>query len=77
RLRRRLPFAEVRDLLRGLLFDRASGTGLLVNNFATVNAGHRTDSAFDGRLYGLLIASSDDRLRAVDDDITARLEARP
>ncbi|NUS66408.1 MAG: ATP-grasp domain-containing protein [Saccharothrix sp.] len=77
RLHRRLPFAEVGDLLRGLLLDRPGGTGLLVNNFATVNAGHRTDSAFDGRLYGLLVASSDEELRRVDDDITARLETRP
>ncbi len=77
RLTEKLPFATVRTLLDGLLLDRAGGTGLLVNNFATVNAGHRPDAAFDGRLYGLLVASSDEEATAVDDEITARLEARP
>lgn len=77
RLTRPLPFAEARRLLDGLLLERPGGTGLLVNNFATVNAGARVDAAFDGRLYGLLVADSDDALRAADDEITARLEARP
>ncbi|MEV0677492.1 ATP-grasp domain-containing protein [Actinosynnema sp. NPDC050436] len=76
RLTRRLPFAEVRSLLDGLLLDRAGGTGLLVNNFATVNAGHRAATTFDGRLYGLLVGPSDESVAAVDDEITARLEAR-
>ncbi|MEU4805228.1 ATP-grasp domain-containing protein [Actinosynnema sp. NPDC023587] len=77
RLTRKLPFAEVRALLDGLLLDRPGGTGLLVNNFATVNAGHRAATPFDGRLYGLLVGPSDERIAAVDDEITARLEARP
>ncbi|WP_433273327.1 ATP-grasp domain-containing protein [Actinosynnema sp. CS-041913] len=75
RLTERLRFAHVRALLDGLLLDRAGGAGLLVNNFATVNAGHRAGTAFDGRLYGLLVGSSDDEIAAVDHEITARLEA--
>ncbi|CCH30541.1 ATP-grasp domain-containing protein [Actinosynnema sp. NPDC047251] len=77
RLTGRLAFAEVRALLAGLLLEHAGGTGLLVNNFATVNAGHRAAATFDGRLYGLLVGTSDEQIAAVDDEITSRLEARP
>jgi len=38
RLRRPVPFSEVRDCLGDLLLTQGSGTGLLVNNFATLNA---------------------------------------
>lgn len=71
-----LPFATVRTLLAGLLIDRPGGSGLLVNNFATVNAGARLAGAdgFDGRLYGLLVADTVTQLDALDTAITARLE---
>jgi hypothetical protein len=76
RLTAPLPFATVRALLSGLLIDRPGGKGLLVNNFATVNASARLAGAdgFDGRLYGLLIADTVADLDALDAGITARLE---
>lgn len=73
RLTEQLSFDTVRDLLGPTVLERAGGTGLLVNNFATVNAGARTDSAFDGRLYGIVIADSDDQVLALDADITERI----
>lgn len=81
RLTAPLPFAEARSLLDGLLFDPAQGTGLLVNNYATVNAGfpvsgEPTPSAVDGRLYGVLVADSDARIGALDTQIAARLATR-
>jgi phosphoribosylaminoimidazole carboxylase (NCAIR synthetase) len=68
-----LGFGTVRALLGDLVLDRPGGTGLLVNNFATVNAGARVDGAFDGRLYGIVIAASDDEIAAIDAEITTRL----
>uniref|UniRef100_A0AAU2V3V7 ATP-grasp domain-containing protein n=1 Tax=Streptomyces sp. NBC_00003 TaxID=2903608 RepID=A0AAU2V3V7_9ACTN len=75
-----LPFERAGALLDGLLFDRGRGTGLLVNNYATVNAGFPTDGGrpaapVAGRLYGLLVADSDDGIDALDTEITARLAA--
>lgn len=73
-----LSFDAVRRALDGLLLDRAGGTGLVVNNFATVNAAAGTGPAgagFDGRLYGLLVADTEDELTALDAGVTAGLAA--
>ncbi|MGW0845433.1 preATP grasp domain-containing protein [Streptomyces sp. NPDC002787] len=77
RLTRPLGFTELRDLLGDLLLTEAGGSGLLVNNFATVNAGGQAvaPGAFDGRLYGIAVASSADELTALDEGVTARLLA--
>lgn len=75
RLTAPLPFTTVRLLLADLLIDRPGSGGLLVNNFATVNAGAQLGGGvFDGRLYGLLIADTVAELDAIDAEITARLE---
>jgi D-alanine-D-alanine ligase-like ATP-grasp enzyme len=74
RLRVPLSFDKVRRLLAGLIVEHAGGNGLLVNNFATVNAA-AGPTPFDGRLYGLVIADSEDELTAIDKGITAALEA--
>ncbi|WNV84479.1 ATP-grasp domain-containing protein [Umezawaea sp. Da 62-37] len=73
RLTGELGFATVRKALDGLVLEQRGGTGLLVNNFATVNAGSRVDGAFDGRLYGILVGTSDEQIAAVDAEITTRL----
>ncbi|WP_158895006.1 ATP-grasp domain-containing protein [Amycolatopsis anabasis] len=74
RLATPLPFGRVRTVLGDLLFG-GTGDGLLVNNFATVNAGAEPAAGepFAGRLYGLLIAASADELDALDTRITGRL----
>jgi len=73
RLTEPLGFTVARDLLGPTVLARAGGSGLLVNNFATVNAGARFGEAFDGRLYGIVIADSDDEVLALDAEITERI----
>lgn len=77
RLSRRLPYERLRRVLDGLLLAGPGGSGLLVNNFATVNAGARKErgGSFDGRLYGLLLADNQDRLTVLDTEIAGRLAA--
>lgn len=71
-LNRPLPFGEVSRMLDGLMLACPGGTGLVVNNFATVNAGAGSGS-FVGRLYGVVVADTTDELAAIDDRITERL----
>ncbi|MEU0743784.1 ATP-grasp domain-containing protein [Streptomyces sp. NPDC006134] len=78
RLTRPLGFGALRDLLGDLLLTESGGSGLLVNNYATVNAGGQAvapGDSFDGRLYGIAVASSADELTALDEGVTARLLA--
>ncbi|TLQ48725.1 preATP grasp domain-containing protein [Streptomyces marianii] len=75
-----LPFDCLADRLRDTLMTPESPEGLLVSNFATVNAAeHRLladgREAFDGRLYGIVVADSDDRLTALDQQIAAHITA--
>ncbi|MER6796008.1 ATP-grasp domain-containing protein, partial [Amycolatopsis mediterranei] len=75
RLAAPLSFARLRETLGELLF-AGSGSGLLVNNFATVNAGAglaAAGEAFAGRLYGVLIGPSAETLDELDRRITERL----
>jgi phosphoribosylaminoimidazole carboxylase (NCAIR synthetase) len=71
-LRRTLSFGEVNRMLDGLMLARPGGTGLVVNNFATVNASAASGS-FEGRLYGVVVADTTDELAAIDQWITERL----
>jgi hypothetical protein len=73
RLACEVSFAEVAKRLDGLMLTRPRGSGLVVNNFATVNAG-AASGGFDGRLYGVVVADSADDLAAIDQRIAARLE---
>lgn len=77
RLSRRLAFKELHALLDGLLIGGPAGTGLLVNNFATVNAAAPTvrhgGATFDGRLYGLLVGETEQQLAALDSEVARRL----
>ncbi|MBQ1076214.1 ATP-grasp domain-containing protein [Micromonospora sp. C31] len=73
-------FADLRDQLGELLFDPARGSGLLVNNFATVNAAAPdTDDPrpYAGRLYGLLMAASEQELADLDRAIVATVKKEP
>ncbi|ALC26223.1 ATP-grasp domain-containing protein [Streptomyces sp. CFMR 7] len=75
RLRTPLTFGRLRSLLGELLFT-GSGSGLLVGNFATVNAAATEDGTpYEGRLHGLLIGDSPRSLERTDEAITARLAA--
>ncbi|MEU7254857.1 ATP-grasp domain-containing protein [Streptomyces rimosus] len=74
-----LPFEELRGTLDGLLLERPDGAGLLVNNYATVNAAVSTlaepGATADGRLYGLVVGDTAEQVTAIDTEITARLAA--
>jgi D-alanine-D-alanine ligase-like ATP-grasp enzyme len=74
RLAAPIGFARLREALGDLLFN-GHGSGLLVNNFATVNAGAAVSGGqpFAGRLYGIVIAGDAAELTRVDDEITHRL----
>ncbi|MFJ6379344.1 ATP-grasp domain-containing protein [Kitasatospora sp. NPDC092039] len=77
RLTEPLAFDELRRLLDGLLLDPAAGRGLLVNNFATVNAAFTGGGApVDGRLYGIVVADSAEELTTIDAQIAVRLDGR-
>jgi len=80
RLRRPASFSEVSDCLGELLLRRGAASGLLVNNFATVNAAavaQRVDGQgpFEGRLYGVVIAGSAEQAAAIDAEAACRLGA--
>lgn len=75
-----LSFGTLHRAMADLLFDPARGTGLLINNYATVNAaappGERVPGAgFDGRLYGVVVGDSADRTAVLDDEVGRRLAA--
>jgi len=79
-LRGHLPFDRLAHRLRDALMTPESPEGLLVNNYATVNAAEHRLAAdgrktFDGRLYGIVVADSADRLAALDQRIAARIAA--
>ncbi|MEU6477903.1 hypothetical protein ABZ858_13590 [Streptomyces sp. NPDC047017] len=79
-LRGRLPFDRLADRLRDTLLTPESPEGLLVNNYATVNAAEHRLAAdgretFDGRLYGIVVAETDARLAALDQQIAAHITA--
>ncbi|WP_042386371.1 ATP-binding protein [Streptacidiphilus melanogenes] len=77
RTARPLRFAELRDALSGLLLAERGGTGLLVNNFATVNAAAATggEGPFEGRLYGVVVAADDAATARLDAEVAGRLAA--
>ncbi|QBI52621.1 preATP grasp domain-containing protein [Streptomonospora litoralis] len=73
-LRRPLPFERLAEALGDRLLRARGDSGLLVNNFATVNAGAAgSGELFEGRLYGLLVADSQAELEEADARIAARL----
>ncbi|MET7482503.1 hypothetical protein [Streptomyces sp. NPDC005538] len=71
-----VSFAELAQALGDLLITSPHGEGLVVNNFATVNASlavAEPGSAPEGRLYGLVVAADHARVAFLDGRIEARL----
>ncbi|MFC0541213.1 condensation domain-containing protein [Kutzneria chonburiensis] len=66
-------FTEVADALGDLLLDEGRTTGVLVNNFATLNAA-ATDGSFHGRLYAICVAESADAALELRQEAEARLQ---
>ncbi|BBA96695.1 hypothetical protein RVR_2112 [Actinacidiphila reveromycinica] len=66
-------FDEVAGALGELLFDGSGRTGVLINNFATLNAAARTDGDFHGRLYAVCVADTADAALALRQEADRRL----
>lgn len=60
RPRRRHSFGEVAAALGELLFDGTGRPGVLINNFATLNAAAVDGGEFHGRLYAICVADDPD-----------------
>jgi len=69
----RHSFAEVADALGPLLFTGTQSEGLLINNFATLNAAAVDGEEFHGRIYGVCIASDAPSALRVREDAVAAL----
>lgn len=65
-------FGEVADALGELLIDGPGRTGVLVNNFATLNAA-AAEGGFHGRLYVICVADSADAALALRQEAEQRL----
>jgi hypothetical protein len=74
RLARTHTFDEVAAALGDLFFDDSGRPGVLVNNFATLNAAATGDGAFHGRLYAICVAGSADEALAVRQEAELRLQ---
>ncbi|MCX4750456.1 ATP-grasp domain-containing protein [Kitasatospora sp. NBC_01287] len=72
RLTRAHTFAEVARALGDLLLDGTGRPGVLINNFATLNAAAE-QGGFHGRLYAICLAGSADAVLAVRDEAERRL----
>ncbi len=70
-------YRQVRRRLGDLMITTPGQAGLVVNNFATVNAAFATPGVSrlrPGRLYAVLVAGSERELRALDSAVAERLE---
>jgi carbamoylphosphate synthase large subunit len=67
-----VPFAAVRAALDDVLWYPGARQGLVVTAFATVNA-----APGEGRLYALLLAGSPAAAAAIEEQVSARLDAVP
>lgn len=73
RLSRPHSFGEVGRALGGLLLGQPGEAGVLINNFATLNAA-AAEGGFHGRLYGICVAPTADSVLALRQEAEARLQ---
>ncbi|MFC0429819.1 condensation domain-containing protein [Kutzneria buriramensis] len=66
-------FGEVEAALGELLLDAGRRTGVLVNNYATLNAA-ATDGSFHGRLYAICVADTAEAALELRQEADARLQ---
>ena len=72
-LTRAHTFDEVRNALGDLFFE-GTGSGVLVNNFATLNAAAPEDGSFHGRLYAICIADTPAEALRIRTEADTRLQ---
>ncbi|WP_051950870.1 preATP grasp domain-containing protein [Actinacidiphila yeochonensis] len=75
RLTAPLAFKDLRRAMAGLLLERPGQAGMVVNNFATVNAAASaaTGRGYEGRLHGFLAAPTPEEADALDARVIAVL----
>ncbi|WP_410573314.1 ATP-grasp domain-containing protein [Amycolatopsis sp. cmx-4-61] len=73
KVQREHTFAEVESALGDLFFTGAGDTGVLVNNFATLNAAFTGEGSFHGRLYAICVGDSPEEALAVRTEAERRL----
>lgn len=70
---RRHSFPEVAEALGDLLLRTPGGSGVLINNFATLNAAATDSGSFHGRLYGICVAATAEGALTVRGEAESRL----
>ncbi|WP_067226663.1 ATP-grasp domain-containing protein [Streptomyces sp. NBRC 109706] len=70
---RRHSFTEVAGALGDLLLRTPGESGVLINNFATLNAAATDTGSFHGRLYGICVADTAEGALAVRGEAESRL----
>ncbi|MEV0159086.1 hypothetical protein [Nonomuraea fuscirosea] len=66
-------FGEIADALGDVLFDGGGTSGVLVNNFATLNAAAVAEGPFRGRIYVVCVAESPDEALSLRAETELRL----
>jgi hypothetical protein len=67
-------FGEVTGALGELLFDGSGRPGVVINNFATLNAAAQPGEDFHGRLYGICVADDPEAVFRLRQQVEGRLE---
>lgn len=78
RLDRPIPYRVIHDVIGDAAYSRDDPNGLIVNNFATVNAAFELldgCARAPGRLYGVLLGDTEEALDRMDELIGRRLAA--
>ncbi|PDP86495.1 hypothetical protein CQJ94_16730 [Glycomyces fuscus] len=78
RLNARLPFAVLRKELGQLMVSSPGDAGIIINNFATVNAvgePPKGQKHFDGRMYAFLVGQDMESIAELDNRLVRKLAA--
>lgn len=71
-----VDFKKVESASEDLLFDRESGTGILITNFATLNAAYQEeDTSYTGRLYFMVIEKRETNLTHIEKQFYKRISS--
>jgi len=75
KLERCVSFKELQDALREVIYTQERANGLLINNFATLNAAYvQEGEAFTGRLYGIILGKTAEEVACLDAEIHSALQ---
>ncbi|MBO1910290.1 hypothetical protein J4G37_36595, partial [Microvirga sp. 3-52] len=67
-------FKKIESYLGDILFESKRGTGLLITNFATLNAAYQEEGVqYSGRLYYMVIENNNEDLISTDEIFKERI----